>query len=66
MDRSEIQTNLSVGLSSTIVTVPAPASNKESTTRLVLKLKPAPKQKLVWCEDVVDNEHMCKKSSKSS
>jgi hypothetical protein len=44
---------------------PASAESKSrSTTRtLVLQLK-KPERKVVWSEDVINNEHMNKKSSK--
>lgn len=44
-------------------TVTEMASAKSSTTRLVLKVKD--KKGIEWAADVVDNENMCKKSSKS-
>ena len=49
--------------SDSVGTATETAQAKGTTTRLVLKMKD--KKKIVWAEDVVDNENMCKKSSKS-
>ena len=46
------------------VTATEMAPAKGSVTRLVLKVKQKDRKKICWEEGVVDNEHMCKKSSK--
>jgi protein phosphatase 1 regulatory subunit 11 len=48
--------------SSVTATVTAESKTSDEPKLLVLKVKPRSVQ---WCEETVDNEHMCKKSSKS-
>jgi hypothetical protein len=66
MDHNETSSEPVAVASSTMTTTePAVASSKGKTKRLILKVKEKEKKKIVWCQEVVDNEHMCKKSSKS-